>query len=99
MLKILRETEITYFKKNLIYIILLSLIFLSVGYSNVFYSIEAMSNSIFDSANAYAFEKNYSSALLYINTNQNNSSIIIWIFKLISVFAFTLIVQNYGAYF
>lgn len=88
MLKILRETEITYFKKNLIYIILLSLVFLSVGYSNVFYSIEAASNSIFDSANFYAFEKNYSSALLYINANLNNSSIIIWIFKLISVFAF-----------
>ncbi len=88
ILKILRETEITYFKKNIIYIILLSLVFLSVGYSNVFYSIEAASNSIFDSANTYAYEENYSSALLYINMNQNNSSIIIWIFKLISVFAF-----------
>ena len=72
----------------MIYIILLSLVFLSVGYSNVFYSIEAASNSIFDSANTYALEDNYSKALLYINMNYNNSSIIIWIFKLISVFAF-----------
>ena len=88
ILKIIRETEISYFNKNLIYIILLSLVFLSVGYSNVFYSIEAASNSIFDSANTYALEDNYSKALLYINMNYNNSSIIIWIFKLISVFAF-----------
>jgi len=86
ILKIINKNHYSKKTKILFYIFSSLVMLPLVGLGKIRYSILAASNSILDSANLYALDYDFSSSLSYLN--ENESSILYFFVKVLSVFAF-----------